>query len=1154
MKTLYNRFILGIILLSTAYGAYSVYNMMWNNLTPYTLSAEGIILQKDKIYAVSNTDHVSKDTIFLHFEHAKELMPQTLCYIAYNKNSRSFVTVNADSIADTESKQGINYLLPFCRTYNLPFYKKPVYFKSKEVISESVMLSTGIKYNISGGDKDSRVTLEFIKCKRGVALKLKDDGIKTNYLVKKDTTNTFEVCFNRQPESNNKFVFAFDNTTKDTSAYIIEIHPHRTYAETAITNQINKKKKKENNFSSITQLEAGSVIFELKKRYPLRFMLIYMVFFSVIMLFQIVLYKRLTACVNPLVSSFISIRILMNAIVFTGIPVFLHSVIYHDNRCLYLLLVLILNFTLLLKGKRFQLLELNKYDIVLKIVFGLLLLIAPFILHQYSNNESFFGVPVLHIQKLLLMMIYFIVSKIKRIKKAIISIVYCLFISIFTDDFGSSIYTLLAFLLIEYLYKTISAKRIILFLIIGTIAILFYFKLNPEELAAAKYYRIAAPFIQPESDILKYASEPDRESVAIHLLNLKNIFSQNTPLFNEVMFPANLKSTMHSDYVFNASLLLGNLYFLTIYLLITATLLYNILFILYCTLYNFRISETEVFEFPKDHWSDMAVFLLAITFVSFIYPVLSNLQIIPVTGQSIPLLSTSWVEVLFIIFLMITLENIFKNTPYTNTDNYKYTVLGFADLLGYIRKDNKVITGCVVIMILLKSIGIIYFTNPKQRWTKDIPMNQIEIKDVLTQKSQFKRSELLELIKVVTNDNPIIAVENKKKALLKNINCLFYAGKPYYIVNPENKEFKKDIQKCLSQVSVNKIFNEHKEEISGTIKPFGVAYSIDQQINGKNNTIFTNKLYSGCKEDGDSINTDLHAECNYLLKLHVEEIGNLKNIGSVMIVENRSGNIITSASYPLSNTQNANTKYYLIGSLKKSILAYAALAINEEYKYFKVNKCTFSKFIQNSDDEFSACLLKDILINEKNKFDEILSNDFDLPLFAYNIKDAFFDTYPSENEFKKDLNKNNSIYRISIGQQKPYQFKDVVQWYARMASNKKIYLNASEKFSDMSLSNNTYQFFRKSMNSVLYGTANDVGINLSGSGINLEQFIAKTGTAEHTSGKYNNSSSFIIANSSYTIAIMLNGKLPYNDKNLSAKVLFIKLIPTLLKYNILERN
>jgi cell division protein FtsI/penicillin-binding protein 2 len=235
-------------------------------------------------------------------------------------------------------------------------------------------------------------------------------------------------------------------------------------------------------------------------------------------------------------------------------------------------------------------------------------------------------------------------------------------------------------------------------------------------------------------------------------------------------------------------------------------------------------------------------------------------------------------------------------------------------------------------------------------------------------------------------------------------------------------------------------------------------------------------------------------------------------------------------------------------------LAYAALAINEEYKYFKVNKCTFSKFIQNSDDEFSACLLKDILINEKNKFDEILSNDFDLPLFAYNIKDAFFDTYPSENEFKKDLNKNNSIYRISIGQQKPYQFKDVVQWYARMASNKKIYLNASEKFSDMSLSNNTYQFFRKSMNSVLYGTANDVGINLSGSGINLEQFIAKTGTAEHTSGKYNNSSSFIIANSSYTIAIMLNGKLPYNDKNLSAKVLFIKLIPTLLKYNILERN
>lgn len=461
----------------------------------------------------------------------------------------------------------------------------------------------------------------------------------------------------------------------------IEIYPNRTFAETTVTNQINKKKSKENYIRSVAQLEAGSVIFELKKRYSLQFMLFYMLFICVILLFQIALYKRLIACANPLVSSFISIRILMNAIVFTGIPVFLHSIVYHDNRCLYLLFVLILNFTLLLKGKRFQLLELKQYDIFLKIGFGLLLLIAPFILHQYTNNESFFGVPVLHIQKLLLMMIYFIVSKIKRIKKAIICIVYCLFISIFTDDFGSSIYTLLAFLLIEYLYKSISAKRIVILLIIGIAIILFYFKLNPEELAAAKYYRIAAPFIQPESDIFKYASEPDRESVAIHLLNLKNIFSLQTPLFNEVMFPANLKSTMHSDYVFNASILIGNLYFLIIFLLITGTLLYNILFILYCTLYNFRISETEVFEFPKDHWSDMVVFLLAITFVSFIYPILSNLQIIPVTGQSIPLLSTSWVEVLFIIFLMTMLENIFKSTAYTNSDNYKYTVLGFADLL-----------------------------------------------------------------------------------------------------------------------------------------------------------------------------------------------------------------------------------------------------------------------------------------------------------------------------------------------------------------------------------------------------------------------------------------------------------------------------------------
>jgi len=1152
MKTLYTKFIFILILLSTAYGCFSICNMLFDNQTPYTLSAEGIILQKDKVYTISNTERITRDTIFLHFENAKELMPQTLCHIYFNNKINEFVVKNSDSITNTKTIKDENYILPFCRTYNNKFYEKEQYFKSNETITEKTMLENGIKYNISGGEKETRVTVEFIKYNKSIALKLKDDGIKTSYPVKKDTLNFYEVCFNRQPETSYSFVYAFDNTVLDTGTYTIKINPHLSHVEVSVFNQNNQQLIKQNSYLTTAQVQVGKVLFQIKKRYSFIFTISYLLFFVVIILFQIALYRKLIQYNNPLVRAFLSIRIILNTIVFMGIPVFLHSVVYHNNRWLYLVLVIILNISVVLTGKKMRLIDLNNYKIFLTLIFIGTLIFAPFILKAFSSNESFFGVPVLHIQKLLLLMIYFLVSKYGKFFKGIASIAYCLIISIFTKDLGSSIYTILALLLIEYIRKTISIKKVAGILAVCTLVLAVYLKVNPEKLSEPKYYRIVAPFLQPNNDFLKYASEADRESVSILVLNLKNVLKENMPIFNEVMIPANLKSTMHSDYVFHASLLLGNFYFFILYLIITITLLYNILFILYCTLNKFRISETEIFSFPQNQWADIVVFLLSITFISFVYPILSNLLIIPVTGQSIPLLSTSWVEVLFIIFLITVLENIFKNTNYTTNTDYQITQLGFVDILIYINKNRNTIIVLLLSLIIYKAIVLTCFTNNIQSWTKPIPYKEAEMKELVNQKKELTKKELITFANTYANGESAIAVKNDKRSVLKNINSMIYTGKPYFEIKQENKEFRKDTKKCLSQISLNTIFDNDKKEISDNKKPFGKVYSIQQQINSKSTTSFSNKIYAGCLSSGDSVNNDLHAECNFILKRHIEEIGNLKNIGSIMIVDNKTRNIITAASFPLSNTVNANTKYYLTGSLKKTILAYAALAIDADYEKFKVGNITFTDFLKNSSDTFSACLLKDILRNHREEFDATLTENFDMPLYAYNMKDAYFDILPQEKEFTKPLDKYNSIFRLAIGQQKPYQFLDMVQWYSRIATNKKIQFNTGKKFDKMSLNNDMHSFLEKAMNSVLYGTAVDVRISLAENDINTDQFVCKTGTAEHPSKKFNNSSSFIIANNSYTVAVMLNGKIPYNDKKLSARILFIKLIPTLIEYKILD--
>jgi hypothetical protein len=369
----------------------------------------------------------------------------------------------------------------------------------------------------------------------------------------------------------------------------------------------------------------------------------------------------------------------------------------------------------------------------------------------------------------------------------------------------------------------------------------------------------------------------------------------------------------------------------------------------------------------------------------------------------------------------------------------------------------------------------------------------------------------------------------------------------------ESKSFTTNAKLLSSQVSIDAYFKHKKKRLSGTDSPFGEVYAYTQSVNNKIQVNVNHPLYNCIPYNAESIQADLTAECNAALDRHIKSIGIADNIGAILIVDNRNGAILANSSYPIKQTVNSNEVYYLIGSLKKTILGYCALAIDEEYKCNTYEGKTFEDFIKNSDDQFAAGLLCDLLSFHQSELEEILWKDFDMHLYSL-TEDAFLDEMPGPKDFSKKLNRNNTIYRQAIGQQRPYQFIDVVQWYARIAGKRKISLNYSNSIApaeSITLDSENETFLLGSLHSVLNGTAQRVGAALAENGIDTTQFICKTGTSEKADRTGNSSSSFIIANEQFTIGIMLKGNLPHNEEQVAAKDLFNGIIRLLKKYHIL---
>jgi len=1148
-------YILAVLAISSAfYGAFSIYTMLFNNRIPYTVECIGVLLDKSKVMAISNYKRESKDTLFVNYSQSKVIMPNTLGYIYFDDSKNEYILKNNVCIYNPENGKPGNYFLPFSKTLNEEKFSNGDYFGPSERISQDILLEKGIKYNSAVGTPENRVSVQLIKFGKQLFLRVKDDGIGVKYPIKSNSKNYFQIISNQTVKLNCPNIYFFDNTTLSSSRYALEINAsifNANYTVTDFNGSVIKKGSDSNPTFTI-----GEYLFSIKPKYSKLFIILYLIFNICVIVFQVFFLKLYFNSFSPIIQSLFSIRILLNSIVMLAAPLFLTSYYIAAGRMWYLGLVLLLNISYFIPKGLLHKIDLEKNKKTAYHVVWLIVIIAVLLMVRFTQNESLFGIiPVLHVQQIIILLLIFLAqSNYKKTNnkywlRIVLIIIYTIIISIVTSDYGSLIYTVLSFLLVELVRKTIKIKTAFkyLFVLIGVLFI--GYNLFPEILSHGKNYRIIAPYVSPESNSLFMANQAARESYSTLLLNLKNIVEFKNPYFNDVVIPANMRSTCHSDFAFHWSYTFGGFPFLLLFITTILALVSSLTLLLYCSIRECRIEENKSFAFPKTREADLVRFVLAFTIISLVYPIASNLLLIPLTGQSIPCLSISNVEVIYLIFLLVSLSSIFTNEKYINTNakvEYRY-----GDAKASMQYAIVIVSRIFVFAVSLRFV-LLYCVGDTLVWKKHISNDSVRLNDQIPLSSDKKG--LVGFSKKIIGSDDLTCIDKKKKPILKNLASLYYFNIPYSETVYEPLVFSNSVNKLLNQMAVDSLFNTKTKLISGVRHPFGLVYAFNQRVNNKQIIKVTNDYYNSIPFDAQTINSDLTAECAKALETHLTKIGISTNIGSVMIVENITGNVITNSSLPLDSKTNSNETYYLVGSLKKILIAYVALKIDPSYREKVYGGKTFSEFLKYSDDFYSASLLKDLLLNNKSKLNEILINDFDLPLYSL-IDDSYLDSMPSKQEYKNELNRNNSIYRQSIGQQKPYMFSEVMKWYSRVGGGLKVelsYIKRNSKYPSQSLNEDGRKYLLSSLHNVLYGTASVVRIALEKNNIKTSKIICKTGTAERSDKQANTASSFILSTDKYTIGIMLKGTIPDNEEKLSAKDLFVSVIPILKKYQILK--
>lgn len=1156
-----------IIITCVGYAGYSFYKLVLVDPSPFTLRSIGVRLDPSAILTVANEKSVGG--LRIDYPQGKGLLPGHLGTISFDTDSNAFIlTTSKEIIGEDQSSRSPFYAFARSDTKNYTF------FGPENVIGHDILETSGVIFNSPAGDRISRVRLKIENFNGKKFLNARSEGIGVEYKLQAATKNNFAVLCNTPPPQSATKVFAFRNTIDEVCNFMIEAEPVSPFRIRYAVFDKDGGAIATGSESNL-RFEVGRSLFELEPKYS-RCDIFLILFTGIVILWaQIEYLIRLCIAQSPPERSVFSVRMLLNCIALLATPLYLHSLNYTTGRAWYLLMLIVLNlwdmrapyFLALEFGYDFRRFSkailsiaeaiLTNLRITIPLSFMLVFSAGALVIFM-SANESVWGVPVLHVQKLGSIALIFLTYHFTRffpatvfgqILRGAVVFGYAIVLSLGSSDIGSGMYAVFSLALIAFLHRPTWLKP---FLIIFGLATLLgigaYYALQGS-FVEGKLYRVYAPYTSPESPYLRNVNESDRQTFAnAHLIQKKLFLGQITEI-DKVVVPTSMRSTSFSDYAFFWSLVFGKLTFGIVFLFVLGILLYELFLLLLLTIRPIIINNTTgtAFYLPITPESDFLKFLLALTIVTLVYPVLSNLMVAPLTGQSLPLLAISVYDVFFLLLLIVPITFIFSGNRYVAASDSSVR-----ESYGNLRLRLRwLLFAAAAIFLILTSL--------RYAWLQRLPDDLSWSKTAKTSDSVGNNSNVADKKAFIDKATKLIGSHHltdiplSKKSQMRDLLSYYYEGVPFNKIRIENPRFELTSAGMLRRMDISSNFEFQPRRIDGSRSPFGRVFAYPRQVNGKSEIAYSNSNYWTLIPNSNTLDPDLTAELTKALQDHLTRIGVSSNSGSILVVDNLTGGIVANSSAPVLTEVNSSETHLFIGSLKKIVLTYAALKVDPSYKSRRYNRISMQEFIMRSDDVFAAELLRDIMQYHERNFGYVLEGDFDLPLTSKS-HDAFFDQKLESGFYKRTLDRNNPLYRYSIGQEKPYRFIDAVEWFARIAAEKKIELSTNHKdkdFGAMSLGAEEMDFLKNSMRSVLFGTARSLGSALESNGLRREEFFGKTGTAESESGTYNSSSSIIISNQRYTIGIMLRGRIPANKAGLSAQNFLINSIPILKKYNVL---
>lgn len=757
----------------------------------------------------------------------------------------------------------------------------------------------------------------------------------------------------------------------------------------------------------------------------------------------------------------------------------------------------------------------------------------------FAENERVFGmIPVLHYVKILILFVFgFLFSEqlsawLKKQKwprnKAIVQPFVLMAVSVgaslITRDWGVTM--LMCFTLVVYQY--VRGREVFELPLWGRVwsfglgsSIAIYAIISGSVLAVAwmsdilpnEVYRLTYLWANPGNELL-YGdmSLGDRESISYLYHNLMLILQHPLGL-QDLVVPAQSRSVAYTDYAVHWSLMKGGVFFLVIMLYTFLCFVYTSLVYINCIFRETRDGKVLV-SAPKPLRA-FVVFWLLFTIMQGIVPICSNLML-PfgfLTGIPFPGVSVSMGDALFLCILFVLMV-------YINATEGELPNRDKLESLAH-REGGRFTIGlaCLLVALIIVKGCMVFFMNEDRTVIK----RQVVPAEIERIAPNLSQEELVSATSNFFRGKNTTRLLSSERRILRALQAEYYNKRL-----PEEGDFVLSRERELHNISLVRQNTFESYSLSDSVWRGEPVFYKRILVNGEVKLSASNECYYNIDMDAPHLARGITANVNRVLKEHITK--SLKSypklIASVLITENSSGNIVVNAAYPFDEEYPHVDYNFFPGSVKKVLLAHYFSKKHGERVDDPIlhnNTVTPIEWIGRSDNEATMDVFTSHV--DKASLVDFLESQHKLPYLSTSTRNGY-----TERGWE---NGRKRMMATLIGGGVRYTPMQINDWFRVIAQD--------------AFGGNTA--LRRMLNAPLHidrGTALAMASALKKKGFDPSGYICKTGTLENE--KVNISTAFGIANRRYTITVLIDGRQPGNRAGLSAKDLFVKLIPEIIKF------